>query len=230
MAVHTIGSGGLRPYFAEVPYYLWGQVNYDSDGDCRRPRDREWTSLYLGNRDTDERIEISIRETGWQVEGSEPSAARAALFLSRRCGAGTGERLECGKDWDHARAAGRAAAVALEFERPELDLFDSHLWWGSWKWIGWYATELTWIGRWIMHSVVRRDARAVKACVEWLRHGTSSAEQDSALLGALELLTEERFGSAGEWIRWYDQVGARKWPEPDLDAWLADLKSQTPPG
>jgi hypothetical protein len=227
MAAHTLSSGGLRPYFAEVPYYLWGQVNYESDGDCRRPRDREWTSLYLANRDTDERVEIALQDSGWRVEGSEPAAARVALFLSHRCGAVAGEPLDCGA-WDHARGAERAAAVALEFDRPELDLFDSELFWGSWKWIGWYASEARWAGRWIMHSVVRHDPRAVKACVELLRHDPSSNEQSSALRGALELLTQERFGSPSEWIRWYDEVGARQWPEPDLDAWLADLKSQTP--
>lgn len=230
MAAHELEPGGLRPYFAEVPYYLWGQVNYDSDGDCRRPRDREWAELYLANRENDERVEIHVGQTGWRVEGSEPAAARAALFLAHRSGARAGQRLDCGAEWDHARAAGRAAAVAREFESAGLDLFDSHLFWGSWKWIGWYATEATWVGRWIMHSVVRQDPRAVKACVEWLRHGTFSQEQAAALCGALEGLTAERFASASEWIRWYDRAGAKKWPEPDLDAWLADLKAQTPRG
>jgi hypothetical protein len=28
-----------RPYFAEIPYALWGEVNYDSEGDCGRPTD-----------------------------------------------------------------------------------------------------------------------------------------------------------------------------------------------
>lgn len=39
-----------RPFFAEYPYFLWGEVNYDSDGDCRRPTDREWTQLDLTRR------------------------------------------------------------------------------------------------------------------------------------------------------------------------------------
>jgi hypothetical protein len=32
MTTHRLPLAGLRPFFAEVPYYLWGQVNYDSDG------------------------------------------------------------------------------------------------------------------------------------------------------------------------------------------------------
>jgi hypothetical protein len=29
--------------------------------------------------------------------------------------------------------------------------------WGSWKWIGWFGTESTWVGRCIMDSVIRKD-------------------------------------------------------------------------
>src|SRR5262245_37540282 len=41
---------GLRPFFAEIPYYVWGEVNYDSMGDCKRPTDREWTWAYFRHR------------------------------------------------------------------------------------------------------------------------------------------------------------------------------------
>jgi hypothetical protein len=63
----------------------------------------------------------------------------------------------------------RAAVIAREFERSELDLFDSLVFWGSWKWIGWFATDFTWVGRWIMLSVVTKDVRAVNLCIEWIR-------------------------------------------------------------
>jgi hypothetical protein len=43
MATHRLRLTEPRPFFAEVPYYLWGQVNYDSEGDCKSPTDREWT-------------------------------------------------------------------------------------------------------------------------------------------------------------------------------------------
>ena len=58
MGKHELEPGGPRPYFAEIPYYIWGQVNYDSDGDCDRPRSRNWTWMDLENRETGEQISI----------------------------------------------------------------------------------------------------------------------------------------------------------------------------
>ncbi len=232
MGKHELEPGGQRPYFAEIPYYMWGQVNYDSEGDCERPRSRDWTWMDLKNRETKEHLSISIADSMWQVEGSEPAAARAAQFLSVRSGARTRKDLPTAPDqnWNDIRASARAQAVAIEFERPELDGFDSHLFWGSWKWIGWFATEFTWVGRWIMHSVVRGDARAVNLCIEWLRSGTFSPDQSAALRAALRVLTGERYESDREWIAWYDgddiSPGHRQqYPEPDPEAWLLDLKS-----
>jgi len=135
-------------------------------------------------------------------------------------------------DWDEQLALERAARVAREFEAPQLALFDSHLFWGSWKWIGWFATEFTWTGRWIMHSVVRRDVRAVALCVAWLRHGTYLPKQSEALRDALNQLTGQSFSTDEDWVRWYDGdangPGAKvTYPEPDIDAWLRDLKAGT---
>lgn len=231
--IHQLAPGAARPYFAEVPYYLWGEVNYDSDGDCNRPRDRNWTWMDLKNRTSRERISIETPTDGpWSVDGDEPAAARAALFLASRCGARiTARQTPVTHDgWDHDAAAARAAAVAREFERSELDLFDSLVFWGSWKWTGWFATDFTWVGRWIMLSVVTKDVRAVNLCIEWIRD-RHFPEHGVALRGALSVLTGESHDSNADWLRWYDGVdgnpGARvRYPEPDVNAWFADLKAQ----
>lgn len=75
MTTHRLRLDSPRPYFAEVPYYLWGQVNYDSEGDCKSPTDRKWTWLELTNRETRERLEITSQEDTWEVSGTNPCAA-----------------------------------------------------------------------------------------------------------------------------------------------------------
>lgn len=222
-----------RPYFAEVPYYLWGTVNYDSEGNCKRPTDRDWTWLDLTHRDTDEQIGISSDGTKWTVSGPDVSLARVSLFLSERCHATPVDpQPECRVGtWDHSEALARAARVAKEFASPKLSIFDFHLFWGSWKWIGWFATEFTWVGRWIMLSVLKGDSRGVPLCVDWLKHGTFNPDQSSALRNALRELTGESFDSDAEWIGWYDgsllHRGAKsRYPEPDFDGWLAELKAE----
>jgi hypothetical protein len=209
-------------------------VNYDSDGDCERPRDRRWTWMDLTNRVTRKRLSIETpADDLWSVQGDEPDAARAARFLSSRCGARViGRAPPPDAGWDHAAAVARAAEVAGVFEQRELDLFDSRVWWGSWKWISWYATDFTWVGRWIMYALPRRDARAVNLCIEWLRD-RHFPEHAVALRAALEMLTGERHDTTDDWLRWYDGAGGKpgqraRYPEPDLQAWLADLKAQPP--
>jgi hypothetical protein len=86
MSTYRLRLDSPRPFFAEVPYYLWGQVNYDSDGDCKSPTDRNWTAFYLTHRDTGERVTVTRQDGVWHVEGADPPAARAAYFLVRRCG------------------------------------------------------------------------------------------------------------------------------------------------
>jgi hypothetical protein len=205
MVTHRIRLGTPRPFFAEVPYYLWGQVNYDSEGDCKSPTDRNWTWLELTNRETRERLEITSQADAWEVSGEDPSAARAALFLASRCGGQwisppPSEQLQ---GWDHCGAIARAARVQAEFERPELRPFNAgHLFWGSWKWIGWFATQFTWVGRWIMHSVVTNDPRAVYLCIDWLRHGTVAEQQSQALRYALSRLTGHYFAADKECVEW----------------------------
>jgi hypothetical protein len=114
------------------------------------------------------------------------------------------------------------------FERPELEPFaEGHLFWGCWKWIGYFGTKFTWVGRWIMDSVLTGDTRAVNLCTEWLREGTVAEGQSMALRYALERLTGLSFPTDEEWVSWYnDGPGKDEYPEPDFDAWHRDLRAR----
>jgi hypothetical protein len=230
MATYRLRLTEPRPFFAEIPYYLWGQVNYDSYGDCKSPTDRNWTWLELKNRETGESLDITGEANIWEVTGDAAFAARIAHFLVSRC---HGEWIspfpsEQWQGWDHETAAAHAAQVQSEFEQPALRPFDvEHWFWGSWKWIGWFATEFTWWGRWIMHSVVRNDRRAVFMCIDWLRGGPAGEQQSQALRYALNRFTGRSFATDREWVEWYDKGGGvQEFPEPDFDAWLAELKTE----
>jgi hypothetical protein len=106
--------------------------------------------------------------------------------------------------------------------------FDVGQWfWGSWKWVGWFATEFTWVGRWIMHSVVTGDTRAVNLCADWFQHGPASKQQSQALRYALGRLTGRSFTTDREWVDWYfADGGIQEYPESDFKQWYADLKEQ----
>ena len=228
--MYKIRISGKLPYFAELPYYLWGQVNYDSEGDCQRPADRNWTWLYLRNRNHSEYIEVNYENGLVTVNSINPDAARSALFLIKRS---DGEIVQ-GQvdsyigDWDHEAGMNRAAQVEIEFQNPDIKPFDvGHWFWGSWKWIGWFGTEFTWVGRWIIHSVSRRDTRAVNLVVEWLKAGTVSEEQSKALRYALKVLTGQDFQNDRKWINWYyDGQGIKDFPEPDFDKWYKELREE----
>src|SRR5438552_5826502 len=111
MATHRLRLAEPPPFFAEVPYYVWGQVNYDSEGNCKSPTDRNWTWIDLTNRETRERLDITSQADTWEITGEDPLAARAALFLVSRC---RGEWLDAPpaeqfQGWDHEKAKiGRA--------------------------------------------------------------------------------------------------------------------------
>lgn len=58
----TIEKGDLAlPFFAEYPLFVWGvdKPFFDSDGDCKKPADREWHYLDFRNRLS--RIDLAIR-------------------------------------------------------------------------------------------------------------------------------------------------------------------------
>jgi hypothetical protein len=221
-----------RPYFAEIPYYLWGEVNYDSEGNCKKPTDRQWTSIYLEHRDTDEIVQINQQDKIWLLEGNADTVTRLALFLAERCNATPAPgATEVGTTWDHPAALHRASLVAREFEQPVLAPFDSHFFWGSWKWIGYYATDCTWVSRMIMHSLVRNDSRAIPLCIDWLKTPPRFPEQEAALCYAVQHLSGEHARKATEWVSWYEggwfSAGARqRYPEPNIDDWITEIKSE----
>ncbi len=227
MPEYKLSISAPRPYFAEIPYALWGEVNYDSDGNCQRPTDREWTHLEVMQRGTREHLIIMGSGKEFSVQSKNRSlAARAAMFLTERSGAtllGEHPRPHIGI-WSYTQAYATTSRIRAEFPRPELIPFDSQLFWGSWKWVGWFATDLTWTGRWIMNSLLTHDTRAVSLCILWLKGGTTHPDQSAALRHALRLLTDEQFASDQEWITWYEDTGDQQYPKPDFDDWLTDLK------
>jgi hypothetical protein len=209
-----------------LAYYLWGEVNYDSQGDCERPTDRDWSYVVLTNRETGEKVYVWGEQDSFVVSSSNSQlAARTALFLGERTAGefiGTNPRDGVGQ-WNHDQALQRALPVRKEFQRPELQPFDSQVIWGSWKWIGLFASEATWTGRCILHSLPRGDKRAVFLCASWLRAGTVNQEQSAALQYALECLTKQKFHTDKEWIEWYfHRDGQAAFPEPDFEAWLRE--------
>lgn len=234
MKEYELTLSSPRPFFAEIPYYLWGSVNYDSEGDCERPTDTSWTWIDITHRVSGETVNVTGSDNSWTISGDTPVAARTAAFLVARCGASAGRGYEADSgEWDHQAGLARSARMAAEFVSPELAAFDSHLFWGSWKWIGWFATDFTWVGRWIMHSVRVRDPRGVFLCIDWLKHGTCHTNQSGALRTALRMLTEQSFDTDSRWIAWYQggllRRGAkRRFPKPDFDQWLAELKAEYP--
>ena len=81
-----------------------------------------------------------------------------------------------------------------------------------------------------MHSVVRSDPRAIPLCIAWIK-STDFPEQAAALSYAVQRLSGEPARSPQDWVRWYEgslfSNGAKQWfPEPDIEAWLSDLKRE----
>lgn len=214
-----------KPFFAEFPYYLWGEVNYDSEGDCVVPTDRNWNYLFVQNRETCETFEIVGQDSILEIKGdSEKLEMKVAKFLIARCNGKLLEGVVELDSWDHEAANKRTERIQLDFNNTILKPFDSHLFWGSWKWTGCFATEFTWVGRMIMNSLLISDKRAVILCIDWLRAGTFNREQSDALRYALNLFTGCTFATDDEWIKWYDQTGNEKFPEPDFNLWMEELK------
>jgi hypothetical protein len=102
-------------------------VNYDSEGDCKKPTDRQWTWMYLQHRGTREVVDVR-QETGeWLLDGADETTARLAMFLIERCGGTPDPSLAAAAGrWDHAAAVARTLPVRSEFEQPELAPFDTN--------------------------------------------------------------------------------------------------------
>src|SRR5690349_15495894 len=86
--IHFLVHGAAAcPYFAEVPAFCWGNVDYTFETDAAYPTDREWRRLALVNRATGGRVSITPADAARRrpvlaVSASDPDlAARATYFL-----------------------------------------------------------------------------------------------------------------------------------------------------
>ena len=176
-----LGASPLH-FFAEYPYFAWGEVDYDSDGDCERPTDRNWTSLLLTNRETRERLKIlkasgSSRPAIFGVAGTNPESIRLAAYLTvLRTG---GAIVEVEPEGEiYAADLDRVITVPAErledverirkmFLNPALAPLDSHAWWGGWKWCSDFCTDATSGLRMTMKAV--EEGKASPEIIAWLR-------------------------------------------------------------
>jgi hypothetical protein len=146
------------PFFAEYPYFLWGEVNYDSEGDCTRPSDRSWMELDVTNRHDDTTVSV-LREDGevdqsvYSVSGSDLLTVQRAAYLTALR---TGGRILTGES-DSTESPDQyfadvpnitefqtdADEVQAMFLNPALAPFDTQAWWGGWKWCRETASEFT---------------------------------------------------------------------------------------
>ncbi len=195
------------PFFAEYPYFVWGEVNYESDGNCQHPTDRDWAILYVHNRENDDEFDL-IEIAGhmpyriFEVTGSQLESVHLAAYLTalRTSGsildAETGRRVPLS---EFARSLARlperlAAAdrVRKMFLNPDLKPFDTMPWWGGWKWCGPFATDMTEGLRYVIMAVHEHDDNPV--LVNWLRRWWAESPDPLFRDGvhhALRLLTGE---------------------------------------
>ena len=88
---------GPRPPFWQLAFELWGDSDFDSDGDSRSPDDDAWMCLTLSLRGEDRaRIDIdpvSLDPLVLEIRG-EPEALvqKAAAFLVRVSGGSISDR------------------------------------------------------------------------------------------------------------------------------------------
>jgi hypothetical protein len=69
----------LLPFFGEYPVFVWGidKPFYDSDGDCKTPKDRDWHALDFGNRLT--HVGLAIRHQRSESQSRAFDEARQLL-------------------------------------------------------------------------------------------------------------------------------------------------------
>lgn len=230
------------PYFAEIPAFCWGNVDYTFKTDARYPTDREWRRLALLNRETGERLLFTLggedrRRPVLAVQASDPVlATRAAYFLiwrtDGRAHTLTQDSLEAPEDfvarlgtWDVAAALARSLRVRDEFGRVELMAFDTPTFWEAWKWAGAWATPDLQALRLLMTALLRRDRRGVPLAIAMLRQGDHRAEVETVLHEVLSRLTRQSQDSTAAWFTWYAAEGHLQYPAPDWATWRAELLS-----
>jgi hypothetical protein len=226
---------GKLPYFAEIPYWMWGEVNYNSEGDCKNPTSRDWNFLEVTNRVSRERIMIQ-KDSGsiFRIETSSPESAKKIFALLKYRSDAQSDNLDKDNIDDFIlENKKQVERIIREFPDPRLRLFDHHGFWGSWKWVGWFATEFTWVGRWIMNSVLTNDTRGIFLCYTLMKEYVVTKAQEDALIYAINYLSGNNFKDKNEVFDWYEgkssepgKSGVIMYPEPDYNSWLEDLKKQ----
>lgn len=180
-----LGLSRLRhplPYFAEYPYFLWGEVNYDSEGDCACPTDQGWTSLRVANRQSNEFVmlyEPVALPASCEMAAASPSAELAwlAAYLTAVRTGGMIYTPDSDRMMDPDEIAvslsglpyrlAAADAVREMFQNPDLAPFDSHAWWGGWKWHTRFASDMTAPLRATM--LVVQEGEASEELIAWLQ-------------------------------------------------------------
>ncbi len=228
------------PYFAEIPAFCWGNVDYTFLIDAQHPTDREWRHLALLNRETGQRLMFAPggedrRRPVLAVQASDSDlATRAAYFLiwrtDGRAHTLTQDSLEAPEEfaarlgtWDVAAALARSLRVRDEFGRVELMAFDTPTFWAAWKWAGAWATPDLQALRLLMTALLRRDGRGVPLAIALLRQGVPSAEYEAALHNVLNRLTRQPLDTTAAWLTWYTDEGRIQYPAPDWAAWRAEM-------
>lgn len=169
------------PFFAEYPYFTWGEVDYESGGDCRQPTDREWSWLTLTRRDSGERLEIAcVSPEGerllYEIKGGSSASLWAAAYLTALRSSGSIINPPSMRPIPPAEIASSingvqyrimaADRVRVMFSNQALVTFDTHAWWGGWKWHSEYASETASGLRFTIKAA--EDGIASPELIEWL--------------------------------------------------------------
>lgn len=173
---------GKLPFFAEYAHYLWGIVNYDSEGNCEKPTDRQWTYLYVENRANQEFIEIFIsNENCFEIEGNNKDIVNKSIKL-------TEYRRDNNfvKTFDEFKLADEIHEM---FINPKLAIFDKMRWWCGWKWNKLYCTDFSYTFRYIMNAVENslNNPKVIKYLKEHIYSGIDK-ELKEDLIQALKLI------------------------------------------
>ncbi|MBN1430495.1 MAG: hypothetical protein JXB07_19145 [Anaerolineae bacterium] len=170
------------PFFAEYPYFVWGEVDYESEGDCQHPTDRGWARLALSRRDLNEKLEIArVSPKGerplYQIKGSESTSVWSAAYITALRSAGSiinpPSRIPISPDEIAPSIDGvqhrllAANRVQDMFNEPALASFDSHAWWGGWKWCEEFASGTASGLRYTIKAVI--DGMAAPEMIDWLQ-------------------------------------------------------------
>lgn len=195
------------PYFASLPYYLWGEINYDSDGDCNNPTDRAWSYLSVRNRINKSKhfsVAVSDDKKTMTIDGDDESTNLVKEFFS---------------DTPNKDGMKRVDVVNYCFNHPNVQKFDQgHAFWGSWKWVGTMASEFTHVGRLLMMDAMRHSDTGAFVALQWYEEARQRRNQP--VIKALH-------SHLVETCHMLDVEGGlvlEKVPdEPDADKWEAEL-------